>query len=489
MTAGRWLDASTTTAREGHAALREHGLPAADLPAVLYARDRAWHRLANIADLIRGTTPMAVSLADAKQRLAEPYVQPIRILAAAARAAPIRSFGQSDHRPAAASPPARILVAAADHLATLGDLLATHLRPGPAQRGQRLYPQRDQEPHRRAAPGHLTAAGQAIAHGAEREQIVGELAQIARAWYAVDRTLADPAGPAAAHLPATVAQRLDTWLASPFGGLFDDYATIGRSSILRMLDVATDPARPAGPRSIAGIADVHRTLTDITSTLTRDPQQATIRLAGALARLGYVAHTRALRTQPGEQARQRLTAWRDLVVRLEELRHLRDQHQPALADEINRATAWLTRQPVAADGVGEPGGDIRPAVGDALRHTVTPLRRAVADNQILTTTWAITEQVYKGTHVAERTWVPANHRDPATHDALHHLADLARQPHTNADPAPAPDIQRQPENHNVSENDKATVQAGHNGVPGRQPPPATGAARPHRAAEPAGLEP
>jgi len=423
---------------------------------------------------------MAISLADARQKITEPHAQPIRIFAAGARAAVIRSFGQTDHHPPAASPAGQLLVAAADHLGVLRDLIATHLRAGPAQRGQRLYTPRDAEPHHLPATGQLTAAGRAIARGVQRQQVVGELAQIARSWVAVDRVLADPAGPAAAHLPPAVAQRLHAWLHSPFGGLFDDYATIDRSSILRTLDVATDPARPAGPRPIATVADARRTLSDITTALTRDPQQATVRLAGALVRLGYVAQIRAANAQPGDDTRAQLAAWKDLVLRLDQLRHLRDQQRPELADETNQATAWLIRQPPPAHGAIEPGDDLRPAVADALRHTATPLRRALAGHEILAPTWEISGAAHKGVHLAEQAWTTTDYRNATALDAVYHLADVAREHRQLADttPVPARDIERSAEEHRSAINDST--------APDRPPSPTT--ARPGRPAEPVGLE-
>jgi hypothetical protein len=440
MTLGYWLDEAHGTAAQAAAAIEDHGIPVADMLAAFFARDRAWLSLARLADLVRGARLLGQSsLASATAQLSDPRATPIRLLSAGAHAAVVRPVRSADLRLAAAGPVAGLVIDAADRISIAADILATHIQP---RRGDDysllLPPTGDPALNALTANRHLTMLGAAIVGGAERAEVVGELARIADTWIDVDRALGAGDNPATAYLGRVEAEHMHRWVTGAFPPFFARHARKEPALALRQIQAAMDSERSAGLRPVDSLSDVLRTLTDISTAIKRDPRLVTAALLSAISRIGFgleiLAGSAAGEDEPSRRTRTRASRWKDVAQAVKHVRDLRDDVAPVYAEEANLAADWIrnhTRQlPTQTPADPYDLSSLQRQLATVATQSIEPWRRALLDGEILATfTDSLDPQGYKGIKPFETTWKIASSLNPRGREVLYRLVDAAANAH------------------------------------------------------------
>ncbi len=407
MTVGRFLDQAATHLQTAQTLVRVQDAPAEyDIVSTVIARGQVYRELGRFLSIVHSGRrsapvegPTAVVGADPRGSL--------RFLAAALTEA-VR--GQENVHPGlltARENAAAWLSRATDDIGLAAEVLCTHFEPPGVLR--------------RNGSRFRTREAKALASGAERQAIVGEVARLTLATMQVDRALL------AWRLRSQTTPQprqwdlIEWWTASGYPVALQTLAGAQPAELTRGLDLVPVLERSTGPRTVRSWDDAVESVAAARATVRRDPSQATVGLVAVTARLGFTTCVVSVRRRhPGIEvessrlARANAGRWRELATSLDNVADIAPDPKPIVA-ELDTAAAWLrgrTDPYITAHKRDRLAAvQLQQQVQALCRELILPLRIAIADGRLLATTKVIDPKSTRGVHLAVPVWRRATSDD------------------------------------------------------------------------------
>jgi hypothetical protein len=461
MSVGQFLDQTAAALAEARERVEHVPEEAYAIAAVLTARDHLYQELGRFLTAI-GVRPPPVTpaLVDA-ETLIDPSsnVEPGTVLGSGLKAA---TFGLQIPDRALLRAPGTVsesLESAADQLSLATEILHTHKSPG--------YPQAPET----ARP--MTREGLAIFLGAQRQQAIAEAAWLAVYAQAVDQRLVQLKHGAPDVLTAHQWDTLADWARSPFEPELLRLSQQRPATLLRKLEPAAPTERSTGPRAPQSWQDVIAAIDNARDTVLRTPNQATLGLAAAAARLGFGVTAVQWRLSGAEQPHTDTTAvgdrWRNLAHELARYADLRDRPDTAMISELQTAQQWVRQNGATTADTAEAQKHAAVAqgrLGLLCREIAHRIERAAGKRNLMIQRGhsILNTGARTGVQnlVAVPNWVPARHAAKLQHrlraisDAHRHKAHNEPGGVTSSTAAATPDADTSP-----------TSTAGHTELHGR----------------------
>jgi len=432
---GRHLDDAARALQRADDRMRALAQPDGyDLIAAVAGRDQLYREIGRFLSLANGRTPReGVTMQDAVMLLGPNgggSVDRSTVLTTGITAATLNlDPAPADllrGRPATAS-----LAAAATSLGIASEILATHSNPPAATvtRGS----------SRSERPRFLTREAAALFAGAQRPEALGEAARLTAAAMRLDAQLLDWRLLNSDVLRPDQWQVLRRWLDSGYPAEIRRLAAAEPAVLLRHLQPAPVVDRPSGPREITSWADAVTAAATTRSAIHRNPQQATIAVTRAVARLGFAATAAGWRlsgrSEPTPRTAKHADQWREFARSLDLIADVRDKVFPELASELDLAKNWVRVQVIGRTNpaaMADIGGliELQQEVQRLCAELRRPLARAKAAGHLLTSVSRLDNRVdlHERVVLAVPQWDRAEPNDPqvaAMFDRLQAVAGLS----------------------------------------------------------------
>jgi hypothetical protein len=424
MTVGQFLDDASRALHDAQQRAPNMGQDAYSVAAAITARDFLYQQLSKFLIAIgmrephsRPTIEQAMALFT-EQSNVDRGVALMTALKAATFDLPVPSLALLS----APGTVAEALARSGFAIALATEILYTHYSPGP--------------PNISASARPMTPQGIALYRGAQRDEVVGEAARLAAAGAAIDQSLVRLRHSAPQALPAHDWETLLASVTHDFAAQLRRIGDLPLATLLRSLQPAPPIEHVAGPRPVHSWYDVLSTVDTARSALVRNPNLATLALAGSVIRLGIAAAATVWRfsaaAHPDQATQNALQHWHAAGQQLAKHADLRDGIASSLATELQLASQWVRKQTtssghtIAHSDVANLA-DLQTRLGSLCQELIPRLRDAARHGDLLTLRGhTIARTPRRGIQLltAVPNWTTVRHI-PALEQRLRHAAQRA----------------------------------------------------------------